>query len=64
MLYRLLIDPIRRSDVRLESGLEWASVRLRQASGKVFAEAGKSLALARNTLRDSAHHLHSRIAAL
>jgi lipid A 4'-phosphatase len=64
MLYRLLIDPIRRSDARLETGLEGAGVRLHQASGKMFAEAGKSLALARNTLRDSARHLHSRIAAL
>ena len=64
MLYRWLIDPVKESDARLEIRLEWSDVRLRQAPGKVAADTGKSLRFARNTLRDSARHLHSRIAAL
>jgi lipid A 4'-phosphatase len=63
-LYRLLLDPIRRNDARLERGIEGVSVRLHHAVGAALGATGQALASAGSTLRATGQHLHKRVACL
>lgn len=64
LLYRLLIDPVRRNDARLERGIERVSVGLHWGTGALLAGAGAALASAGGTLRETGQHLHKRVACL
>lgn len=63
-LYRLLLDPARRNDARLERGLERASVALHRATGALLGAAGRALAGAGASLRSTGQHLHKSVACL
>jgi lipid A 4'-phosphatase len=63
-LYRLLLDPIKRNDAKLERIIERVAVRLHQATGALLAASGHVLTFAGTALRDSGRHLHNRVAAL
>lgn len=63
-LYRLLLDPIRRNDARLERGLALASAALHRGVGAVLAGTGSALARAGSSLKDTGQHLHKRVACL
>ncbi len=63
-LYRLLLDPIRRNDARLERGIELVSIELHRASGRLLGATGRALALAGTSLRSTGQHLHKRVACL
>jgi len=60
VFYRLLIDPVRRNDARLEKAIEQTSVALHRAGGAVLARAGTALARAGSALRHTGQHLHKR----
>ncbi|MEZ5829173.1 MAG: phosphatase PAP2 family protein [Hyphomicrobiales bacterium] len=62
--YRLLIEPVRRNDARLEKAIERTSIALHKATGAALAGAGTALAHAGGTLRHTGQHLHKRIACL
>jgi lipid A 4'-phosphatase len=64
MLYRLLIDPVRRNDVRLERAMDLTSVALHRGTGALLTRLGTTLAHVGGTLRHSGQHLHKRIACL
>jgi membrane-associated PAP2 superfamily phosphatase len=63
-LYRLLLDPIRRNDARLERGVERVSVALHRLIGAALGATGQALAGAGSTLRSTGQHLHKRVACL
>jgi lipid A 4'-phosphatase len=63
-LYRLLLDPIRRNDVRLERGVERVSIGLHRGIGALFGAVGQVLANAGTSLRSTGQHLHKRVACL
>jgi lipid A 4'-phosphatase len=62
--YRLLLDPVRRNDARLEKAIERTSVALHRAGGRILAGAGTVLAYAGSSLRRTGQNLHKRIACL
>ncbi|WP_431558752.1 phosphatase PAP2 family protein [Methyloceanibacter sp.] len=62
--YRLLLDPLRRNDARLERAVERTSVALHKATGAALAGLGAALAHAGGSLRHTGQHLHKRIACL
>jgi membrane-associated phospholipid phosphatase len=62
--YRLLLDPIRRNDARLERGIERVSIGLHRSIGAGLGAAGQALASAGTSLRSTAQHLHKRVACL
>jgi lipid A 4'-phosphatase len=61
-LYRLLLDPVRRNDARLEKAIERSAVALHRAGGRVLAGAGTALAYAGSALRRTGQNLHKRAA--
>ena len=63
-LYRVLLDPVRRNDARLERGVEAASVALHRFIGALLGAAGGALAEAGSSLRSTGQHLHKRVACL
>lgn len=63
-LYRLLLDPVRRNDARLEKAIERTSIALHRGTGALLAAAGAALAHAGGALRQTGQHLHKRIACL
>ena len=63
-LYRLLLDPVRRNDARLERGVERLSAALHRLIGAALGATGQALAGAGSTLRLTGRHLHKRIACL
>jgi hypothetical protein len=63
-LYRLLLDPVRRNDARLERGVECVSVALHRLTGTVLGGAGRALAGAGASLRSTGRHLQKRVACL
>ncbi len=63
-LYRLLLDPVRRNDARLEKAIERTSIALHRGTAALLAGAGTALAHAGGTLRHTGQHLHKRIACL
>jgi lipid A 4'-phosphatase len=63
-LYLLLLDPVRRNDARVERAIERTSVALHRGIGALLAGAGIALAWIGATLRQTAQHLHNRIACL
>ena len=63
-LYRLLLDPVRRNDARLERGVERVSIGLHRSIGAVLGGAGQALASAGTSLRSTGQHLHKRVACL
>ena len=58
--YRLLLDPVRRNDARLER----VSVALHRLIGAAFGATGRVLAGAGSSLRATGQHLHKRVACL
>jgi lipid A 4'-phosphatase len=62
--YRLLLDPVRRNDARLERGIERVSVALHRLIGAALGAAGQALAGAGSSLRSTGQHLHKRVACL
>lgn len=62
--YRLLIEPVRRNDARLEKAISRTSIALHKATGAALAGAGTALAHAGGGLRHTGQHLHKRIACL
>jgi len=63
-LYRLLLDPLRRNDARLERGVERVSIGLHRFIGAVLGGAGQALTSAGSSLRATGQHLHKRVACL
>jgi membrane-associated PAP2 superfamily phosphatase len=63
-LHRLLLDPIRRNDARLERGIERVSVVLHRLIGAALGATGQALAGAGSSLRATGQHLHKRVACL
>lgn len=63
-LYRLLLDPVRRNDARIEKAVERTSVALHRVGGEVLARAGTLLARAGSSLRHTGQHLHKRTTCL
>ena len=63
-LYRLLLDPLRRNDARLERGVERVSIGLHRGIGALLGGAGQALANAGTSLRSTGQHLHKRVACL
>jgi membrane-associated PAP2 superfamily phosphatase len=63
-LYRLLLAPVRRSDARLERGIEAVSVALHRWIGILLGGAGQALARAGTSLHSTGQHLHKRVACL
>jgi membrane-associated PAP2 superfamily phosphatase len=63
-LYRLLLDPLRRNDARLERGVERVSVALHRLTGTILGGAGQALAGAGASLRSTGRHLQKRVACL
>jgi hypothetical protein len=63
-LYRLLLDPIRRNDARLERGIERVSVVLHRLIGAALGATGQALTGAGSSLRATGQHLHKRVACL
>ena len=63
-LYRLLLDPVRRNDARLERGIERVSIGLHRGIGALLGGAGRALASAGSSLRSTGQHLHKRVACL
>jgi multisubunit Na+/H+ antiporter MnhB subunit len=63
-LYALLLDPMRRSDARLEQLIARGSVALHHSTGALLAGAGTALAHAGSTLRHTGNQLHKRTACL
>ncbi len=63
-LHRLLLDPVRRNDARLERGVERASIGLHRSVGAVLGGAGEALASAGSSLRTTGQHLRKRVACL
>jgi len=63
-LYRLLLDPLRRNDPRLERGVERVSIGLHRGVGALLGGAGEALANAGTSLRSTGQHLHKRVACL
>jgi len=64
MLYRLLLNPVRRNDARLEALIERGSIALHRGTGALLASLGTALAHAGGSLRQTGRHLHKRIACL
>ena len=63
-LYRLLLDPVRRNDARLERGIERVSAALHRLIGAALGAAAQGLAGAGTYLRSTGQHLHKRVACL
>ena len=63
-LHRLLLEPGRRNDARLEKGIERFSVVLHRGTGALLAGAGAALANAGGTLKETGQNLHKRVACL
>jgi len=63
-LYRLLLDPLRRNDARLERGVERVSVALHRLIAAALGATGQALAGAGSALRSTGQHLHKRVACL
>lgn len=63
-LYRLLLDPVRRNDARLERGVERLSAALHRLIGAALGATRQALAGAGSTLRSTGRHLHKRVACL
>ena len=63
-LYRLLLDPLRRNDERLERGMTRASVALHRGLAAGLAGAGWVLSKAGAALREAGQHLRERVACL
>lgn len=63
-LYRLLLDPVRRNDARLEKAIERTSIALHRGIAALLGGAGTVLAHAGGTLRHTGQHLHKRIGCL
>ncbi len=63
-LYRLLLDPLRRNDARLERGVERVSIGLHRFIGAALGGVGQALASAGSSLRTTGQHLHKRVACL
>jgi hypothetical protein len=62
--YRLLLDPVRRDDAKLERGIERVSAALHRLIGAALGAAGQALAGAGTSLRSTGQHLHKRVACL
>jgi lipid A 4'-phosphatase len=60
-LYRLLLEPVRRNDARLEKAVEQTSLALHRAGGSILARVGTALGRAGSALRHTRQHLHKRI---
>lgn len=63
-LYRLLLDPLRRNDERMERGIVVASRVIHRSLGTLLAGAGWALAKAGAGLRQAGRYLHKRVACL
>ena len=63
-LYRLLLEPARRNDERLEQGMTRASVALHRGLAAGLAGAGWVLSKAGAALREAGRHLRERVARL
>ena len=63
-LYRLLLDPIKRNDAKLERSIEQVAVRFHQGTAALLGASGHALTFAGTALRDSGRHLHNRVASL
>jgi membrane-associated PAP2 superfamily phosphatase len=63
-LYRVLLDPARRNDARVERGVERVSIALHRAFGAGLGVLGQALASAGASLRSTGQHLHKRVACL
>jgi len=63
-LYRLLLDPVRRNDARLERWLALASATLHRGVGATLTAIGSALAKAGLRLRETGQHLHKRASCL
>ena len=63
-LYRLLLEPARRNDERLEQGMTRVSVALHRGLAAVLAGAGWVLSKAGAALREAGRHLRERVARL
>lgn len=63
-LYRVLLDPIRRNDARLERGVERVYIGLHRFAGLLLGGAGQALARTGTSLRSTGQHLHKRVACL
>ena len=63
-LYRLLLDPVRRNDARLERGSSACRSGCTGGSGPCSAGRGRALASAGSSLHSTGQHLHKRVACL
>ncbi len=63
-LYRLLLDPIRRNDARMELAITRASAALHRGAGALLTGAGLALGKAGSVLRDAGQYLRKRVACL
>jgi hypothetical protein len=63
-LYRLLLDPLRRNDERMERGITRASRGIHRGLGTLLTGAGWALSKAGAGLRQAGQHLHKRVACL
>lgn len=63
-LYRLLLEPARRNDERLEQGMTRVSVALHRGLAAGLAGAGWVLSKAGAALREAGRHLRERVARL
>jgi lipid A 4'-phosphatase len=63
-LYRLLLDPLRRNDERMERGITRASRGIHRGLGTLLTGAGWTLSKAGAGLRQAGQHLHKRVACL
>jgi lipid A 4'-phosphatase len=63
-LYRLLLDPVRRNDARLEAAITRVSLALHRGVAALLSGAGTVLVRIGGALREAGKHLHKRIACL
>ena len=61
--YRLLLEPVRRNDARLERAIERTAIVLHEATGAGLAGAGAALARAGGALHGAGQRLKTRITA-
>jgi len=64
VLYWLLIDPVRRSDARLEAAITRVSLALHRGIGALLIGAGAGLLKIGGVLRDTGQRVRKRIADL
>ncbi len=64
VLYRLLLDPLRRNDERMERAITRTSRGIHRGLGALLAGAGWLLTKAGATLREAGRYLHKRVACL